>query len=753
MTNRISSGLGFRACARAARRELTPRAARMVTASILASALIAQQPAQNNQQQQPPEQRLNGVLVPNSGATFSTTRQLVVETVAIKDKQGNPIKNLTKDDFLVFEDGKPQEIRIFDHEDLSETPTVDNSLDTEVKLKSKAEEKAEAAQPSAAPEVKSVTANQIAPEKPGDLKYKDKRLLVLFFDLTSMPIPDQVRAQKEAQKFLKTEMTPSDLVAIMTFSSDVKVVQDFTDDRDLLNKDLKDMVIGEGQGFDESTNDDSTSDTGAAFTQDDSEFNIFNTDRQLAALETAVRMLASLNEQKALVYFASGMTRNGLDNDAQLRATINAAIRSNTKFYTIDARGLVATAPLGDATKSSPGGSGMYTGSSGRAAQGNFASQQETLLTLAGDTGGKALLDNNDLSMGIQNAQKDISSYYILGYYSQNDKLDGQFRKVDIKMKTSALAGKYSLDYRHGYYAGKEFKKFTSSDKERQLTEALMLSDPVTDLTMAVEVDYFRLARDRYFIPVAVKIPGSELVLAKRGGAQHTTIDFIGQVTDAATGKIVQNVRDFADIKLSDSTAAELAKRPIAYDTGFSIAPGKYKFKMLAREDETGKMGTFEHTIVIPDLTTPTATLPISSVILSSQRTELSQAVFTAEKDKKLLSLNPLFQDGKKLVPSVTRVFNKGQQMYVYLEAYEPAAATTQPLVASVAFYAGKSKAFQTDPLEVSSGLNDKSKAVPLRFALPLANMKPGRYTCQVNVFDPTNQKFVIWRAPVTLTP
>src|ERR1700743_2735364 len=120
-------------------------------------------------------------------------------------------------------------------------------------------------------------------------------------------------------------MTPSDLGAIMTFSSEVKVVQDFTDDRDLLNKDIKNMVIGEGQGFDASTNDDSTSDNGDAFTQDDSEFNIFNTDRQLSALETAVRMLGSLNEKKALVYFARGIQRNGLDNDAQMRATINAA--------------------------------------------------------------------------------------------------------------------------------------------------------------------------------------------------------------------------------------------------------------------------------------------------------------------------------------------------------------------------------------------------------------------------------------------
>ena len=189
-------------------------------------------------------------------------------------------------------------------------------------------------------------------------------------------------------------------MAIMTFSSDLKVVEDFTDDRDELAKDIKDLTIGEGSDMANTVSDDSAADTGAAFTQDDTEFNIFNTDRQLSALETAVKMLGSLPEKKALVYFASGMSRTGVDNQAQLHATINAAIRANVSFYPIDARGLVASAPLGDATKGSPGGQGMYSGSSARSATSNFQNQQETLYTLAADTGGKALLDNNDLSHG-----------------------------------------------------------------------------------------------------------------------------------------------------------------------------------------------------------------------------------------------------------------------------------------------------------------------------------------------------------------
>jgi len=694
--------------------------------------------------QQAPQTGTNTPNGPRGTARFGATTQLVVEDVIIKSKDGKPIEGLKPSDFTITEDGKPQKISVFEFQ------TLENEALPAPPL---------APRPSVAPAPPApappppVTAIQIEPEKPGDLKYRDRRLMVMFFDLTSMPIQDQMRAQTAALKFIRTQMTKSDLVAMMTFSSDVKVVEDFTDDRDKLEKDIKNLIIGEGQGFEQTDNDDSTADTGAAFQQDDTEFNIFNTDRQLAALETAVRMLGSLNEKKALVYFASGMTRNGVDNQAQLTSTINAAIRANVSFYPIDARGLVATAPLGDATKGSPGGQGMYSGSSARTAQAKFQGQQETLYTLAADTGGKALLDNNDLSMGLVQAQKDIASYYIIGYYSTNDALDGHFRRIKIAVNDKAAAARITkLDYRQGYFAGKQFNKFSDTDKERQLAEALMLGDPVTDMSLAMEVDYFRLARDRYFVPLAVKIPGSEIELARHGGAESTRLDFIGQVKDAK-GSVVGNVRDNIEVKLKGETAQQLTKTTLAYDTGFSLAPGTYTVKFLARENETGKMGTFETKFTVPDLTSEQKYLPISSVVLSNQREKLENAVATAERDKKLLAQHPLIQDGQKLIPSVTRVFRKDQDLYVYLEAYEPAAESTQPVMARVSFYRGKTKAFETEPLQVTDGLNPKTKALPLKFSVPLSKLQPGRYTCQVSVLDPTAQKFAFWRAPMVVVP
>ncbi len=707
---------------------------RPVTAILLAWVIIA--PAQQSQP-----------AVPKGTVKFESTVQLVVVDVTVKDKSGNPIEGLTANDFNITEDGKAQQIKVFKFQRLEEEVRPSPALAPRPQPKILADQPA-------APAVKSLTSNQIAPSRPGEVKYQDRRLLVMLFDMSSMPIQDQIRAQTAALKFIKSQMTQSDLMAIMTFSNDLKVVQDFTDDRDLLNNTIKKLTIGEGSDLagDASTGADDESDNGDAYTADDTEFNIFNTDRKLAALESAARMLGSLSEKKALVYFASGVSKTGAENEAQLRATINAAIRNNVSFYPIDARGLVASAPLGDATKASPGSTSMYSGSSARTAQSSFQGSQETLYTLAADTGGKALLDNNDLSMGIQQAQKDISSYYILGYYSSNSKLDGRYRRIKLSASPALSARIGKLDYRQGYFAGKEFRQFNSSDKERQLQEALMLGDPMTDLTIAMEVNYFRMARDRYFVPVTIKVPGSDFELAKHGGAESTKIDWIGEVKDAK-GQTQGNVRDISDIKLKGETVAQLAKTTIAYNTGFTLAPGTYTIKVLARENESGKMGTFEQKFVIPDLTTEQKRLPISAVVLSNQRQDLSTAVYTAEKDKKLLAEDPLVQDNKRLIPSVTRVFRKGQDMYVYLEAYEPTAETTQPLVATVSFYHGKLKAFETAPLEVNEGLNPKSKALPLRFDVPLAKLAPGRYDCQVSVLDPTGQKFSFWRAPVVVLP
>ena len=666
--------------------------------------------------------------VDEGAATFKSSAQLVVETIVVKDKSGKPIEGLTTKDFVVTENGVAQNIAFLEYQRLEETPAA--PLMTKV---------------AAAPRL---AKSSIAPEKPGNVRYKDRRLIALYFDMSSMPVDDQIRAFTAAEKFVRTQMTPVDLVAVMLYSSgSVQILQDFTADREKILTQIQTLIVGEDENAPQDT-----SEKGAAFGQDDSEFNIFYTDRQLAALQTATQMLGQLNEKKSMVYFASGLRLNGTNNIAQLHATVNSALRAGVSLYPVDARGLIAMAPMGDATQGSPGGQAMYSGGAALNASNNFRRSQDTMWTLGADTGGKALLDFNDLSRGIVEAQKAFSSYYILGYYTNNSTLDGKFRRIKITLNEGSAA---ALEYRQGYYAGKVFKKFTTSEKERQLEEALMLEDPVTELTIAMEIDYFQLNRAEYFVPVSVKIPGSELALARKGGAERTLIDFMGEIKDEY-GTTISNVRDKADIKLTGSTAAELARRPIEYDTGFTLLPGKYRIKFLARDAETGRIGTYEAHFIIPNLNKEEKRVALSSVILSSQRVELKDALFnasTGDKQAKQMAVNPLVQDGVKLVPSVTRVFSKSKDMYVYLQAYQQGLDTVQPLVASVAFYRGKLKAMETPPIQLAEASGTKIKVLPLEFRFGLTDLQTGEYMCQVSVLNPDGKKASFWQTPVMIVP
>jgi hypothetical protein len=464
-------------------------------------------------------------------------------------------------------------------------------------------------------------------------------------------------------------------------------------------------------------------------------------------------MLGQLNEKKSLIYFASGLRLNGVDNEAQLQATVDAAIRAGVSFWPIDARGLVAQAPLGDATQGSPGNAGMYSGGAAMATTSNLQRSQDTLFSLAGDTGGKALLDYNDLTKGIVQAQQSITNYYILEYYPTNTALNGKFRHVKVSVNPELSA---KVDYRQGYFAGKEFSKFTTVDKERQLEDALMLGDPITDLTIAIEINYFQLNRAEYFVPIVVKIPGRELALAKRGGAEHTLIDFVGEIKDVYGGTTVTNVRDNVNIKLTDATAAELAKQPIEYEAGFTLLPGKYLIKFLARDDETGRIGTYQTTFVIPNLNKEEKRVPISSVVLSGQRVDLKNAIYSAGKAKdqeKEALVNPLVQNGKKLIPSVTRVFSRGRDLYVYLQAYQSAAATAKPFVAFVSFYQGQTKVFETQPMAVTPPATSRLGTVPLSFSIGLNQLPAGEYDCQVTVLDPTETKGTFWQSQIKVVP
>jgi VWFA-related protein len=672
-------------------------------------------------------------------ATFSTTTNVVVVDVHVSDASGKPITSLTKDDFLLFEDGKQQTLLTCDlqHLESKVLPSPERQLIERNKT----------------PVPPKPAAEATPPDK--QTKFQDRRLMIMFFDFSSLQPPEQIRAVNAAIKFLGTQMTASDMVSIMVFGSTLKTVQEFTDDRDLLISTIKGFHIGESSELASMADTGADAeDQGGAFVADETEFNIFNTDRKLAALEDAARRLSLYPEKKALVYFSSGVEKTGVDNQSQLRATVNTAVRANVAFYPIDARGLTASAPGGDASQAGAVGSNLYSGKGQRALRDSFHNQQETLFTLASDTGGKALLDSNDLTLGIRQVQQDIESYYILTYSSANTAEDGRYRRIQLKLAPRAATLKAKLDYRKGYFAPTIFAKMRESDKESQLQQALESENPITDLPIAVEIDYFRLDKSKYFVPISVEIPGSALAFRSKGAKQATELDFTAQVTDAR-GRVASSVRDTIPLKLDEATAGQVTRKHIQYDTGLTLAPGKYTLRFVARENGEGKVGTFETPFIIPDLASGSA-LRVSSVIFSNQRGGQSAGV---KNTKKLLEQNPLIDSsGQKIVPNVIRVFRPGQDMYVYLEVYDPTLPENMPanvrmtsVAADLALYQGDRKVLETQAVRVNRPDAKRESVIPLRLQASLKDQKPGKYMCQVNVIDELGRKFAFPRMPVVL--
>ena len=682
--------------------------------------------------------------------TFSTTANVVVVNVTVTSRDGTAIGNLGKSDFLLYEDGKLQTLQSCELQKLDTKPL-------EPILPAKTLQTREAPKP--APAVPA----SVAPKKE-DLR--DRRLIVMLFDISSMEPQEQVRSVDAAIKFLGTQMTTSDMVSIMTFGTDLKTVLDFTADRDQLISTLHAFHVGEASEL--STQADTgadAQDVSGSFVADETEFNIFNSDRKLAALEDAARRLSHYPEKKALVYISSGIQKTGVDNQSQLQATVNAAIRANVAFYPIDARGLTATAPAGDASQAASVGSNMYSGSAQRSLSDNFHNTQETLDTLAADTGGKALLDSNDLTLGMTQVQKDINSYYMLTYASTNAAEDGKYRRIQVKLAPKVGDLRAKLDYRQGYYAPTTFAKLTGTNKEAQLQEALESDNPVTDLPIAVEVDYFRLGKSKYFVPISVRIPGSALSFRNKGAKAATEMDFIGEIRDAR-GHQASAVRDTIPLKVASTTAGEVTRKQIQYDTGFTLGPGKYTLKFVARENGEGKAGTFQAPFTIPDLGSGNA-LRLSSVILSNQVQAVKDQIAGAKNSKKLVAEDPLIDDsGQKIMPNVTRVFRPGQKLSVYLELYDPGVmqfpAQSQgqgqsqgggiaSVTATVAFYQGDKKVMETPAVRVNRVNAKRQGVVPLRLQTLLKSLPAGEYVCQVNVIDQLGHKFAFPRSSIVV--
>ncbi len=652
---------------------------------------------------------------------FRSTVNLVLVDVVVRDKNGAIVTGLTRDDFQLVEDGKPQQILTFAFEQIEGNSAP---IDRGALL---------AGSSGAVPRVSAPAAPAVAASPATPLTSEDvagHRLLTLLFDTSSMQPEDVQKATDEAIKWVNDKMTPADLVAVATIGSSLQVLSDFTSSKEQVHAVLQALSSADGTAYaavDASTQatDEATSNATDDTTTTDvsaQELDTFNNDVRLRALKTLAEALAPIQQKKAILYFSSGMQRNGTDNQVELRAAVNAAVRANVAIYPIDSRGLQAIVPGGSARQGSRGGLGAFTGSAVAGQFTQLAAQQETLTTLASDTGGTAFLDSNDFGEAFGKVTKDISSYYILGYASTNPDKDGRYRRISVRLKNRDV----KIEAREGYYADRDFTHTAKGDREIQLQEQLSMQIPATDVPLFVTAGWFRLASDRYYVPVSISVPGSAVPAGKP--QDKITLDVAGFIRDERNAP-VGRIRD--TITVPPASADGLGTRQVLYQTGVTLPPGRFSIKVVVRENATGKMGTFESKIAVPEL--KQAAVKISSVVLSTQLQQVG--------GRKTSS--PLVHDGVELVPNLTHIVNRGQKLYFYYEVYDPAQDAGMPqLRTSLAFYRGRVKVFETPVVERTMIDAAERHAAVFQFEVPAASFKPGLYTCQINVVDEVAGKF-----------
>lgn len=682
----------------------------------------------------------------NQGQIRVTTELVLVNVVA-RDKKGNLVRDLKKEDFTLLEDGKKQEISTFDFENVDQPLTAGA---------------AEATVSGAAGEGNLLrTGKKAAPS----LDARDRRLMLFFFDFSAMD-PEQIdRAVDAAKGFVSTKMQPADLVALVSLATSMRVDLDFTDNKAKIMATLSSYTSGQGQGFDNGATGSSEGavETGGSFTADDTDYNTFSADRKLLALQSLMQSLGKLSQKKSLIYFSNGISQSGMDNQTALRAATAAAVKANVSIYSMDIRGLQAFPPGGEAQAASLHGQSAYSGASVLNDLNSNASSQETLATLSSDTGGKAFFDSNDFSGVFSQVQKDTSAYYLLGFVSNNALKDGRYRHLKVQVNRADL----KLEYRSGYYTDRDFEHLNKADREQQLEDELAAQLSQVDVALYAGAAYFRQDDSHYYLAVSLVIPGSQIPFVTEKDKDNATIDIIGQVLESNKFP-VGHLRD--TVKLAVDSTEQVRRKNVQYNTGFVLAPGSYHLKFVVRENQTGKMGAFEMDVQVPDLRK--APLKMSSVVLSSLRTPAAS---------KRGAPNPLVRDQMETVPNITHVFTADQHLYLQYEVYDaakgknpapasaPASTNVQAnaagtkaespkptkdsvrILTSIEFLQSGVKVYESRPVVTNEVAAPERKAVILQMDVPLQPLKPGLYLCQVNIIDDVSGTFAFPRFPVLI--
>jgi VWFA-related protein len=579
--------------------------------------------------------------------TFKVEVNYVEVDAAVFDRQGAFVSNLRRDDFEVFEDGVKQDVTAF----------------TQVNIP------IERAEPMPIQAKVPVEADVVTNARPFD-----GRVYVIVLDDKHTAAFRTSRTRKAAEQFITRYMADNDIAAVLTTGGAGAATQDFTSNKRLLLAAVNGFIGAKLRSETEERLDEYRRQQGipseAGLTRVDDPSDMQRGFDARIALDNLARIsdwVGSIRgRRKAIVFFSEGIDYNIYDFNKReattvqegMRAVFAAATRSNVSIYSIDPRGLTG---LGEETIEVSGGfpENPQLNLSLQSFNDSLRLAQDSLRSLSEETGGFAAVNRNDYNDAFSRVVKDNSAYYVLGYYPKNDRRDGRFRKIEVKVSRPG----FEVRSRRGYTAprGKAPappKAAVNEQASPQVREALESPLPLPGLTLRAFAAPFKGTDKNTAVSVTIEAEGSDFGFAQKDGRLVTDLELVTTAVDVS-GKNRGGDRSVVNLALRPENRDRFVQTGVRVATRLQLPPGKYQLRVAARESGGGRVGSINYDLDVPDFSKEP--LGVSGVAIASAA---ALSISTAKVDDQFKEVLP----GP---PTAIRVFPRGDTLAIFAEVYD----------------------------------------------------------------------------------